>query len=325
MNLLGLALAVTVVAEYRSEYKDMGGKKNDYGLALPHTYLDMTNLPKQHSWCDVNGTSYCTKMLNQHLPQYCGSCWAHGAVSALADRIKIAREGKGLDINLAVQFILNCGSEAGSCYGGDHHAAYKFIKSAGFIPYDSCQPYLACSSDSKEGFCGHVDTKCSAMNTCRTCSTFNANGGSCVGLRHFPNASILEFGSVSGELKMQAEILARGPIACGINAEPILQYTGGVYDGLGESQQVNHVVSVVGWGTENGQNYWLVRNSWGEYWGEMGMFRLKRGGNRLGLEAECAWATPKAWTEKNFACYEDGSNCAVKTETSFYKDPSLGQ
>jgi len=47
----------------------------------------------------------------QHLPQYCGSCWAHGALSSLADRIKIARLGQGDDINLAIQFILNCGGK----------------------------------------------------------------------------------------------------------------------------------------------------------------------------------------------------------------------
>jgi cathepsin X len=42
--------------------------------------------------------------------QYCGSCWAHGAASALADRIKIANDAKGPDVNLAIQYILNCGA-----------------------------------------------------------------------------------------------------------------------------------------------------------------------------------------------------------------------
>ena len=59
----------------------------------------------------------CTMSRNQHIPQYCGACWAHGAVSALGDRIKIARGGKGIDINVAVQHILNC-ANVGSCHGG---------------------------------------------------------------------------------------------------------------------------------------------------------------------------------------------------------------
>lgn len=155
-------------------------------------------------------------------------CWAHGALSALADRIKIARNGGGDDINLSIQWVLNCGSEvAGSCYGGTHTGVYQLIKETGYIPYDtwvsfrplaysfpfqevyqcssyafhyffgsSCMPYVACSSDSEEGFCPHVDTTCNALNTCRTCNTFSENGGTCVGLDYFPNATVAEYGEI---------------------------------------------------------------------------------------------------------------------------------
>jgi hypothetical protein len=55
---------------------------------LPHTYLDLaTQLPASFSWDNVNGTSYLTKSLNQHLPQWCGSCWAHAAMSSLAEYV----------------------------------------------------------------------------------------------------------------------------------------------------------------------------------------------------------------------------------------------
>lgn len=46
----------------------------------------------------------------------CGSCWAHGSVSSLADRIKIARGAVGDDINLSIQFVLNCGTETAGRY-----------------------------------------------------------------------------------------------------------------------------------------------------------------------------------------------------------------
>jgi hypothetical protein len=86
---------------------------------LPHTYIGADELPDSFNWGDVDGKSYLTKSLNQHIPQYCGSCWAHGALSSLGDRIKIARKAQGDDINLSIQFILNCGTEmAGSCHGG---------------------------------------------------------------------------------------------------------------------------------------------------------------------------------------------------------------
>jgi len=55
---------------------------------------------------------------NQHIPIYCGSCWAHGAISSLEDRIKIARKAASPDIKLSIQMILNCGTEiaGGSWY-----------------------------------------------------------------------------------------------------------------------------------------------------------------------------------------------------------------
>lgn len=116
---------------------------NNYEKPLPHTYVEASALPDSFSWANVDGVSYLTHNLNQHLPQYCGSCWAHGALSSLADRIKIARKAEGDDINLSIQFILNCGAEtAGSCYGGYHTSVFEFIKKTGYIPYDTCMPYM---------------------------------------------------------------------------------------------------------------------------------------------------------------------------------------
>jgi len=293
---------------------------------LPHTYVKAHALPKSWDWSDVNGTSYVTHSLNQHIPQYCGSCWAHGAMSALADRVKIARKAKGSDINFSIQQILNCGGEiAGSCHGGSAFGAYQFVHKQGFIPYDTCFPYMACSSENKEGICPHFDTSCpkSGFNTCRTCSTFLANGGVCNPIKIMPNATIAEYGQVVGADKMAAEIYARGPIACGINAGPILDYTGGVYTNSTAAKEVDHIISVTGWGTDHtGKEYWNVRNSWGQYWGELGYIRVAKGDNLLGLESGCSWATPKSYTETNFACYEDGTNCDRGVKTVTVTDPA---
>lgn len=315
-----------------NEYVILGGhtQRENFKSPLPYTYIKEDELPANFDWRNVDGKSYSTHALNQHIPQYCGSCWAHGALSALGDRIKIARNASGDEINLSIQYILNCATgTAGSCHGGSHTGTYEFVKKNGFVPYDTCQPYLACSSESREGFCPHVDTTCTAINTCKTCDTFGGMGGKCTKIDIMPNATVAEYGTYSilasptgivGKLK--TEIYARGPVATGVNALPITKYTGGrVNDTAIWHMLVNHIVSIVGWETDadTGDVYWIVRNSWGQYWGEMGYFRILAGHNSLGIEMEVAWATPGQFTIHNFACYEDGSNCV---DSQVYQDPS---
>lgn len=270
-------------------------------------------------------------MLNQHIPQYCGSCWAHSSMSALADRIKISqlyyRHGVGggvvrggggggnvinsndngydndngndnddnnniinhkvevqkdtlnLDINLSIQFLLNC--SPGSCNGGSAIRTYAFIKEYGYIPYDTCMNYIACSSDSNEGFCPHVDTTCNAINTCRTCSRNEVtNNGECKEINSFPNATVEEYGTYSKDVDaIMAELFMRGPVQASVNGTVLKDYVGGIIDDIRyEDMGHNHGVSIVGWGEENVRSslkrkYWIVRNSWGQYWGEMGFFR----------------------------------------------------
>merc|ERR1719401_1780198 len=62
-------------------------------------------------------------------------------------------------------------------------------------------------------------------------------------------------------------------------------YQGGIFSGDCTSQP-NHAVVVVGYGTDNGQDYWLIQNSWGAAWGEGGYFRLARGSGTDGM-GEC--------------------------------------
>eukprot|EP00403_Amphidinium_massartii_P043962 CAMPEP_0178437934 /NCGR_PEP_ID=MMETSP0689_2-20121128/35282_1 /TAXON_ID=160604 /ORGANISM="Amphidinium massartii, Strain CS-259" /LENGTH=659 /DNA_ID=CAMNT_0020060219 /DNA_START=30 /DNA_END=2009 /DNA_ORIENTATION=- len=272
--------------------------------------------PSDFSWCNKDGINYCTASLNQHIPQYCGSCWAHGAVSALQDRIKIARAGKGPDIMLSVQHMLNCG-DAGSCHGGTVDGPYQWIAKISFegggISYATSQPYLACSKESHEGFCRSVDTTCKPENVARACGEF---GGPCRGLKSYPNATVKDYGSISGRSAMMKEIYARGPISCGVDANRLEHYTTGIAKGFSLLQ--DHVVSVVGWGTDpEVGGYWIMRNSWGEYWGEEGYARVKFGA--LALERSCSWAVPEDFTapERNneIRCFEDGSDCAATTDS----------
>ena len=99
---------------------------------------------------------------------------------------------------------------------------------------------------------------------------------------------------------MMQEIYQRGPIACGIAVpKALMNYTGGIFKDETGEVDIDHEVSVVGWGVENGEKYWIVRNSWGSYWGEDGFFRLVRGINNIAIETDCSWATPvDTWTTK---------------------------
>jgi len=185
---------------------------------------------------------------------------------------------------------------------------------------------MACSDESTEGFCEHVDTTCKKENVCRTCDTFSSFGGKCTEIDYFPNATVAEYGMVDQDVdQIMLEIYTRGPVAATINAEPILEYQGGVYSETEFSQETNHIVSIVGWGMdeETGKKHWIVRNSWGHYWGEMGFIRVEMGKNILGLEGEIAWVTPGSWTEVNFPCAENGANCiGGNGGAMFFQDPS---
>ncbi len=77
----------------------------------PINTVPAETLPKAWDWGNIDGVNYLTNIRNQHIPQYCGSCWAHAATSALSDRIKIARKAAWPDINISPQVLVSCEQE----------------------------------------------------------------------------------------------------------------------------------------------------------------------------------------------------------------------
>jgi len=263
------------------------GIKEHVKSPRPHEYIKVKDLPASFDWRNMNGVNYLSQSRNQHIPQYCGSCWAHGTTSSFADRINIVRNRTWPEITLSPQVIINCAA-GGDCYGGDDLSVYAFAKDNG-IPEESCQNYLAANPSSED---------CSDIQNCKNCAgppppAGQSGDDTCWATKKYARWKASEYGTVSGADQMKAELYARGPISCGIDATDGLEaYTGGIYSENNPFPGINHILAVVGWGVENGTEYWIGRNSWGTYWGESGYFRIKMYSDNLGIEEECSWGVP---------------------------------
>jgi len=256
---------------------------------LPHTYISAKDLPDYYDVRNVSGVNYASIVRSQMVPLYCGSCWAMSATSALNDRFKLLRKNAHPDVQLGVQGLLNCAGPAiGTCNGGDALGAYKWINENG-ISDETCNPYVASGM------------ACTDLDTCRIC---NDDDTGCTIIYKFPKFYVQEYGYIPSKTmpaldvvtEMMSEIFSRGPIVCSLYTDKVFDaYRGGIMMSRPYGT-LDHDVAVSGWGEEvvNGTHvpYWIIRNSFGSWWGEFGFFRLERGVNALGIETSCAWGVP---------------------------------
>lgn len=255
--------------------------------ARPHEVLKEDELPDSWDWRDVNGKNYLSPVRNQHIPVYCGGCWAFASTSALADRANIARKGAFPLAVLSVQNVIDC-SKGGTCVdGGEDKLVYAYGFRDG-IPADTCNQYVA------------HDQTCNRKHQCYSCSS----NGKCAPVYKYRRLVVSEYGSISGRHQMKAEIFKRGPISCAIQATKELDaYQGGVFAQRLSKIELNHVVSVIGWEATEAGEAWIIRNSWGEPWGEFGFYRTPtsaaasgNGANlNLGVELDCNFGVVDRW------------------------------
>lgn len=182
---------------------------------LPQDYI--RDVPTEWDWRNVNGTNYMSFSRNQHIPVYCGSCWAVAAVSALSDRINIIRNNSWPHMALSSQYILNC-QMGGSCKGGNSLSMYHYSHLSAGIPEETCQAYQALDPE---------HASCSDIQRCMDC---DAATKTCHAQSRYPVWRVMEYGSVVGASNMKAEIYARGPITCALQATAKFHaYTGGIF------------------------------------------------------------------------------------------------
>ncbi|KAL4420347.1 hypothetical protein ABPG77_006154 [Micractinium sp. CCAP 211/92] len=266
----------------------------------PAPQKTLEELPKEWDWNNVDGRSMLVASWNQHIPQYCGSCWLHGTTSMIQDRLKIAKGGIGPDVMLARQVVLNCGAFHGygqGCDGGDVIDVVRYMKHYG-LPDESCMPYSATDHTKY----GKGAKRCPAEGYCTNCMPLKGKD-TCWAVRTPIRYYLSAYGKVEepGELGMMNEIYHRGPITCSMATHEGFDY--GYHRGVARNNpnatDVDHDVEIVGWGeTEDGLKYWTVRNSWGTFWGDLGFFKIERGVNALRMEEGDCWYAIPTWQDE---------------------------
>jgi hypothetical protein len=129
---------------------------------------------------------------------------------------------------------------------------------------------------------------------------FGSDPQLCYAVQRYGRFFVSEFGRMKKPTiaQLQAEIWQRGPISCSVDAGALEygKYDPGTVLNISlfmqnkQSWEPDHDVSVVGWNRDENGMYWIVRNSWGSYWGDQGWFYVRAGFNSMGIEDVCNWA-----------------------------------
>ncbi|CAH0490578.1 unnamed protein product [Peronospora farinosa] len=232
-------------------------------------------VPMEWDWTTKDGGKYMTPIKNQGT---CGSCWAFAGVSVLESRFAIEHQVQASV--LSVEQVLSCSapldhiqskfddnmiSSSKGCAGGMPFLTYaylNFVKPHG-ISCENTYPYVMATNE--------TETQCHPLNTTDVAVAWKKN------------VSDYKVVAVNEQALLRAVTL--GPVTANMDAtgDGFRHYAGGIYDAQdcrSDGDEVNHAVVVVGFGqSDTGEQFWIIRNTWGTMWGEDGYMRIARGSN----------------------------------------------
>ena len=174
----------------------------------------------------------------------CGSCWSFSTTGALEGAYYIKT---GKQVEFSEQELVSCDKVDQGCNGGLMDNAFKWVEDNGGICSEDSYPY-----DSGQG----------QSASCHSCKVVNGS-------------KVVSYVDVKNSTSALAEAVSKQPVSIAIEADKLSFqfYRSGVYK-ANCGTNLDHGVLLVGYGTENGLDYWLVKNSWGPSWGDEGYIKI---------------------------------------------------
>jgi len=243
----------------KSEFKQFLGYNKPAGRTFaglrqaeaPIFHTPVSDLPSSVDWREKG---IVTPVKNQG---GCGSCWAFATTETLESHAAKTTSPPTLVV-LAPQQLVSCAPNpkhcggTGGCEGSIAEIAFDYIASNGGQTKEQLMPYLARDS------------------TCTYDKTRTPPAATVSGYVKLPE---------NNYTALMNAIATIGPIAVSVEADTWSSYGHGILPPTGcnfHNTDIDHAVQLVGYGTDAGKDYWIIRNSWGSFWGEKGFIRLER-------------------------------------------------
>jgi C1A family cysteine protease len=241
--------------EFRSTYLNLKISLKDIVRTRSElSFLDYNVAPDSHDWRSQGAVGPVKDQGS------CGSCWAFSSVANL-EGLNYLKTKKFQ--TFSEQQLVDCDKVDEGCNGGLMENAFQYLQQNGGIELSKDYPYKA-----RDGQCRFDKSK----------SALQVKG--------------FHFGSQDEE-EIKQMLFSTGPLSVALNADTLQFYNNGIIDidaRRCDPDAIDHAVTLVGYGTEKGKDFWIVRNSWGSNWGEKGYFRIARGKGTCGINTHVVTA-----------------------------------